>query len=464
MSSTDDQGVAHPLDGLFVWRLVRSLEPQELVLGLIQRRSDDGAEERRRLKLHGWRRRFTDSETGVISAAFQPGELTEGLCSPWQHDFRDCYCNYWASNHPDVVHGEILPGEEVLPNGQAADPERAQVLLDWLRRDRSRSLAAGAHTTFSKNRPFQYDHFEINRAWQDLAFVLGGTELSGAFSPDEIEQATPYASPAELADALRTELAPLEMTLALEYVYAYLSLLSPEEAEAVNAAGGRWQTLADDVTFARHYLMLTAASEMQHLRWDNELLWHLHNAGLVPGYAPVLVQAERVPSEPGKTRPHSLRPLTPETLEDFVRVEQPSGRIDGCYARVIVTLADPIYPAGMRQIAGRIVNDGMEHYSRFRDMRSLFRTYNGVEPAPYLRPIRPGPRDEAKLALDLFISILDSLNQAYSPGAWGNMPVQGAWVAQSRVAMHDLLALGENLAKQGIGIPFWPWPPADLPE
>jgi len=31
------------------------------------------------------------------------GELTQSLCSPWQHDYRDCYCVYWAASRPDIV-------------------------------------------------------------------------------------------------------------------------------------------------------------------------------------------------------------------------------------------------------------------------------------------------------------------------------------------------------------------------
>ena len=39
----------------------------------------------------------------------QPGELTQGLCSPWQNDFRECSCYYWASARPDYVNVEPSP-------------------------------------------------------------------------------------------------------------------------------------------------------------------------------------------------------------------------------------------------------------------------------------------------------------------------------------------------------------------
>jgi hypothetical protein len=33
----------------------------------------------------------------------QPGELTQSLCSPWQNDYRECGCYYWAASRPDFV-------------------------------------------------------------------------------------------------------------------------------------------------------------------------------------------------------------------------------------------------------------------------------------------------------------------------------------------------------------------------
>ena len=112
--------------------------------------------------LTGWRRDFANKVTGVLSTAYRAGELTQSLCSPWQHDFRDCACHYWASNHPDVVLAEVRPTDEVLPSGEAAAPNRAELRIDWLRSDRDRARAAGAVGSFGANRPFQMDHYEIN--------------------------------------------------------------------------------------------------------------------------------------------------------------------------------------------------------------------------------------------------------------------------------------------------------------
>src|SRR5262249_49930207 len=51
-----------------------------------------------------------ESDTPMISRALaKPGELTQGLCSPWQNDYRECSCYYWASARPDFVNIEPSP-------------------------------------------------------------------------------------------------------------------------------------------------------------------------------------------------------------------------------------------------------------------------------------------------------------------------------------------------------------------
>ena len=55
-------------------------------------------------------RPFFEAGSAVISSALaQPGELTQGLCSPWQNDYRECSCYYWASARPDFVNVEATP-------------------------------------------------------------------------------------------------------------------------------------------------------------------------------------------------------------------------------------------------------------------------------------------------------------------------------------------------------------------
>lgn len=52
-------------------------------------------------------RPFFEGDTAVITQELAgPGELTQGLCSPWQNDYRECSCYYWAAARPDFVNVE----------------------------------------------------------------------------------------------------------------------------------------------------------------------------------------------------------------------------------------------------------------------------------------------------------------------------------------------------------------------
>jgi len=52
-------------------------------------------------------RNFFENDQPVISRELlAPGDLTQSLCSPWQNDYRECACYYWASSRPDYVNVE----------------------------------------------------------------------------------------------------------------------------------------------------------------------------------------------------------------------------------------------------------------------------------------------------------------------------------------------------------------------
>lgn len=66
-----------------------------------------------------------------------PGELTQSLCSPWQNDYRECACFYWAATRPDYVNVEARPdGTSTGQNWMQRDrtPETANVYIvdDWM--------------------------------------------------------------------------------------------------------------------------------------------------------------------------------------------------------------------------------------------------------------------------------------------------------------------------------------------
>jgi hypothetical protein len=515
-----------------VWRIVRGLEPVDVSIGLRLRNVRGVTRKYGELRLDGWRRRYTDPTTGVINLAYQPGELGQGLCSPWQHDFRDCQCFYWAANHPDIALGELYPGE-ALPQdssvlaanpspGKSTPPDRpsqgepvlANVPLDWIRRDRSRSSTAGALGTIAANRPYQVDHFEINNRWQDLSIVLEGREIGTVYVPQSIDTANPYSSDDELIEKLRKELAPLELALAFEYLYAYFSLLD-ESDKALKKKEDSYGA----VVLTRQHLMLTATSEMQHLHWVNQMLWELRPKT----YEPVLTAADQVPTNREGIRTQQLvreaddarrelrsgknqkklaaaentaltairlfthmesgggspqvrtlqkgnaaqdnqgimrkaeeRRLEPYVIADFISVEHVSGYIDSAYARVVATLRDS--RPEMAELAMRIAADGVQHEINFREIKAALSPFF-KDTGRYLRRVEK-PQDakaaeKVKRARQLLKQIKTKLTIAYRLAGSGAIERSGQYIGDARTAMTDLLDEGERLASKGIGIPFF---------
>jgi hypothetical protein len=477
------------LTGLTVWRLVRGLEQGPISIGLEDR---DGHEDP--IALHGWRRMFTDPVTGVISTAYQPGELMQGLCSPWQHDFRDCYCHYWASNRPDLVMGEVYPGEPVLPGGDAEDPG-INIRVDWMRAYRSRGLAVHAFPIIEKNRPYQFDHYQINQQWQNLNVVLEGREIESVYLSDPVEAANPFENAEKLADELRIFLTPLELTLVFEYLYARSSLRDPTEEKD--------DALRGAITVAREYLLLIAVSEMQHLRWGNELLWELWKARKITAYEPIVRPSEMVPrgrggplrgqptrasiagyvhaehktefrpselqaptqtaveqlpkihvgADPG-WRLRDLQPLTAAVQQDFINIEHPSAFIDGAYARVVATLRQHgEYPPHLVDLAQRIVSDGVQHESRFNTIKAALAPFDEKQ---YLRPgFRSASVTDARAALKYRDDIIAALKAAYTAAANDHFARCAERIAEARTIMNALLNESEHLARQNAGIPFF---------
>ena len=371
------------------------------------------------------------------------------------HDFRDCACFYWASNHPDIVLAQDPPGETTLPSGAPEDPFLALTPIDWLRRDRASTMAAAA--TDDANRRAQMDHYEINQSWQDLAIVLRGREIASIYQPREEKNANPLSSPDALAARL-VDLATLEHAVALEYLYARYSLKNPDEVTG---------SLKDDLTFVQHEIFLVAVSEMRHLRWANQLIWSLEHAGLLSkSFGPSLGIADQVPVAPDSnrapqlpplkgspTRPPQLRALQPDVLKDFIAVEQPSGFLDGQYAEVLATLRQEQYPETLEELAARIIADGMEHFSRFRQVQVVLQNH---KPADYLRSLTFPPAEEGDAdgaaAQKTYTEILTELKEAYTSGDMED----AAHIATARALMFQLDKEARQLAARRLGVPFFP--------
>src|SRR6185436_811570 len=108
-------------------------------------------------------RGFFAPGTAVINRDIAgPGDLTQSLCSPWQNDYRECGCYYWAASRPDYVNVEPGPnGTSVGHNWMAVRP-------------------AGGEKHYSpdvseEERLFPY--VDLFREWERLLrFVVGGND------------------------------------------------------------------------------------------------------------------------------------------------------------------------------------------------------------------------------------------------------------------------------------------------
>ncbi len=105
-------------------------------------------------------RPFFEDGTAVISRDLaQPGELTQGLCSPWQNDYRECSCYYWASARPDFVN--VQSNEAGVSTGD-----------NWMQKERTGDYVPD---DYQDSRLLNYDN--LFRAWEKyLRFQVGGVD------------------------------------------------------------------------------------------------------------------------------------------------------------------------------------------------------------------------------------------------------------------------------------------------
>jgi hypothetical protein len=91
----------------------------------------------------------------IDQVAVQPGELTQSLCSPWQNDYLECGCYYWAASRPDYVN-------------RAAEPDGTTTGTNWFARDRT------SRSWFDRD---QLEYEDLFRGWQEvLRFIVGGRD------------------------------------------------------------------------------------------------------------------------------------------------------------------------------------------------------------------------------------------------------------------------------------------------
>ncbi|MEM1290966.1 MAG: ferritin-like domain-containing protein [Cyanobacteria bacterium P01_H01_bin.162] len=300
--------------------------------------------------------------------------------------------------------------------------------------------------------------------------------LEKQFEPvSEVPENEFYTNPEDLAQILREQLIPLELTLSLEYLYAYFSL---RHAEEVTAEQTQFPSLAEDLSFVRRTLLMISVGEMTHYRWAHQLLWLLQDEGLVaPVTDPGIQLAQRVPrpDESGPAhrgfRNAALRPLTPEFLADLIAVERPSGYIDGAYGKLVSTLRQPKYPQHLYELAAKIDGDGMGHYKNLLEVQRVLDKYVQLDATDaYLRPLQVGTFAATADALEHYREILVNVQQTYASIPQGEFRAAGTTASCARDQMTYLQEKGEVLARRGIGLPFFaevvageqPWSGRDL--
>ena len=96
-------------------------------------------------------RRFFEGDSMAPSKdLIKPGEMTHGLCSPWQNDYRECACYYWAASRPDFVNAE--PGPDGVTHGD-----------NWMSKVRT-----GEYLPDDRVDGRLYDYDDLFQDWQKL--------------------------------------------------------------------------------------------------------------------------------------------------------------------------------------------------------------------------------------------------------------------------------------------------------
>ncbi|MDC1162116.1 hypothetical protein OAT18_01605 [Tenacibaculum sp.] len=102
---------------------------------------------------------FSQNSAEFTDEIIEPGELTQGLCAPWQNDYRECACYYWAASRPDYVN--IEPSDDGLSKGD-----------NWMAKKRSGEYIPDDRTD---SRLVTYD--DLFKDWEgELSFIVKGRD------------------------------------------------------------------------------------------------------------------------------------------------------------------------------------------------------------------------------------------------------------------------------------------------
>lgn len=102
---------------------------------------------------------FQEDSVEFSTGLVQPGEFTRGLCSPWQNDFRECACYYWAASRPDYVN--IENNKTGFTTGD-----------NWMAKERT-----GTYIPDNRTDTHLLSYTDLFRDWEhDLHFIIKGND------------------------------------------------------------------------------------------------------------------------------------------------------------------------------------------------------------------------------------------------------------------------------------------------
>jgi hypothetical protein len=122
--------------------------------------------ELRRIFEHGTVEGKETAQAVLAAELLKPGELSQGLCSPWQNDYRECACYYWAASRPDYIN--VVAAADGASQGD-----------NWMQKERGGQYVLDDR---SDSRLITYD--DLFTSWETmLQFQIGGKD-----APEEIER------------------------------------------------------------------------------------------------------------------------------------------------------------------------------------------------------------------------------------------------------------------------------------
>lgn len=408
-------------------------------------RGDDGKVEF--AVLYNERARYLDADGVIDTQSFEPGMLTESLCSPWQWDFADCGCYYWAASRPDIVM-DVLDGDQVRNYQRrpgSSPPDDPKDYAKWM---------AGT-----------IDQVHMITTWQKLPIVIGETER-----PDGVamlwqgnSQNRQEKSSFDDVAAQFAFLATVEHAVCVLFLYAHYSVDVSDQGDAATPVLRR----------VAAELMRMAREEMQHLRWVNDALQVL-------GREPSLGRADSL-KMPGHRAVDSkvavslsVQPLTDEAIDTFIRIESPSRNSDpgrgptGLYVELLEDLealdgdpsskVEPVTLQRLKELVKLLIDEGGEHAKQLRFMQAL------VKPVPLERRLRvttvqdpaswsPDAKAQQADADAFYARMLKALSRAYSVASISQEERKAA-IRESRNAMQSIDKLAQSLAQGGVGLRF----------